>query len=202
MRTPAEWNRSYDEMTSADFVPIPAYTLDDLTIPLERLRATRNDPQTIKILTEKLFYSTRHFGSYDIDAGEFTGTHVGMDLKVAEGTPVHAVGGGRVNDVRADTSGLGIHVIIEHRIGSETFYSVYGHLRSASVRVGQDVAAGDTIGHSGSTGTSTAPHLHLQIDRGEPQESPHMVFWPEKALQSDDASRYTVHPLEFLEEHR
>jgi murein DD-endopeptidase MepM/ murein hydrolase activator NlpD len=201
MKTPAEWNRSYTEMKRSDFVRIPAYDMEILTTPMKTLLKERNDPETIRALTAKLFYSTRFFGTYDLDQGEFTGDHAGIDLKVPEGTPVASIAGGRISSVIRDASGLGLHVIIEHRLGEETFYSIYGHLSAVSVREGQDVAPGQMIALSGSTGRSTAAHLHLQIDRGEPGEIAHEPYWPGDVPTKTEAARHTVNPVTFIAAH-
>lgn len=199
MTTSAEWDRSYDDMKRTEFVRVPSYDLAVLTIPTKDLLAKRDDPDTVAVLTAKLFYSTRHFGSYDLDAGEFTGDHAGIDLKVPKGTPVVSVAGGRVSSVRRDSGGLGIHVIVEHRLDGEAFYAIYGHLDAAEVREGQDVSPGDLLGRSGSSGRSVAPHLHLQIDRGAPGETPHEPYQTDDVPDPREAGRRTVHPIDFIE---
>lgn len=152
-------------MTTADFVPIPRYNLTMLTIPMGGLTEPVRE-ENIPVITAKLFYSTRFFGVYDLDAGENTGTHAGIDLKLARGTPIGAIAGGRVAVV-AQTQRLGLHVIVEHRLkNGETVYSIYGHFGSVSVTEGQDVAPGQIVGLVGMTGNTTSPHLHLQIDKG------------------------------------
>jgi murein DD-endopeptidase MepM/ murein hydrolase activator NlpD len=99
MKTSDEWERTYAEMDRADFVRIPSYDMDVLTTPMKDLLKDRDDADTIRVLTAKLFYSTRFFGTYDLDEGEFTGDHAGIDLKVPEGTPVASIAGGRVSNV-------------------------------------------------------------------------------------------------------
>lgn len=188
MTTPAEWNRTYGEMADADFVSVPRYDLRTLTIPMEELLRDRNS--NIAAITAKLFYSTRFFGKYDLDAGEYTGTHAGVDLKLARGTPIRVIGGGRVAVV-TETQRLGLHVIVEHRLRSgETYYSIYGHLDSVSVSEGQDVTPGQTVGRVGMTGNTTAPHVHLQVDRGNPGER----HEPYQGPQSNAA----VNPVTFI----
>ncbi len=201
MTTPDEWNRDYGEMDRADFTRLPTYDLSVLTSPMSELLKTRDDPETIRILTAKLFYSTRFFGSYNLDAGEFTGDHAGIDLKLPEGMPFGAIAGGRVSSVIREESGLGLHVTIEHRLEGETFYSIYGHMSSASVKAGQDVAPGDIIGRVGTTGRSTSPHLHLQIDRGAPNEA-HVAYWPGTTPSRAEATAHTLNPIPFIAAHR
>lgn len=201
MKSAAEWDQTYGQMDKESFVRLPSYNLADLTHPVEDLKKTRDEPETIKLLTAKLFYSTRFFGGYDLDSGEFEAVHPGMDLKLPEGMPVGAVAGGRVSSVIRLESGLGLHVIIEHRIDDQTYYSIYGHLSSAWVSEGDDVRPGQGIGAAGSTGRSSHSHLHLQIDRGEPGEAQHSVYWPASVPSASEAAKHTVHPITFIRTH-
>jgi murein DD-endopeptidase MepM/ murein hydrolase activator NlpD len=102
---------------------------------------------------------------YDLDADEHSGNHPGVDLKLALGTPIGAVGGGRVYAVSSDAR-LGLHVIVEHRNESGQFFSVYAHLGSSKVSVGDTVKPGQTLGFVGLTGMTTMAHLHLEVHRG------------------------------------
>jgi len=197
MRTPDAWERTYGQMTRADFVPVPRYDIATLTQPTVLL--LKNREKNVGALTAKLFYSTRFFGAYDLDAGEFSGIHPGVDIKLALDTPIGAIGGGRVYRVAKDRN-MGLHVIIEHRIPDEgTLYSLYGHLGSVSVEEGEDIEPGTVVGTVGMTGQSTAPHLHLQLDRG--RETPHKRFWPTGMLTPAEAERYTVNPIVFIATH-
>ncbi len=166
MRTAKEWNRTYDNMTDADFVPVPDYDLKTLTIPMTALTKNLASASSIAAITAKLFYSTRFMGTYDIDAGEYTGNHQGIDLKLAPGTPVGAIGGGRIVAVETSAT-LGLHVIIEHHLTEGTYYSVYGHFETTTVRTGDAVTPGQIIGTVGMTGNTSAPHLHLQVENAE-----------------------------------
>ncbi len=200
MRTPDEWNRTYSELTEADFVSIPRYDMSVLTTPMESLTKPLRDENIPKI-TAKLFYSTRFFGSYDLDSGEFTWTHAGVDLKLARGTPIGAIGGGRVTSVTT-TQMLGLHVIVEHRLANgETYYSIYGHFDRAAVQAGEDIVPGQTLGYVGMTGNTSAPHLHLQIDHGKPGEN-HQPYYTTVAPSAAEAAKYVVHPISFISKWR
>ena len=86
--------------------------------------------------------------------------HHGQDICAPYGTEVYATGSGRV--IKAGwEGGFGNCIIIDHGYG---YQSTYGHLSSIKVAVGTDVKRGDLIGLTGSTGTSSGPHLHYQID--------------------------------------
>jgi len=88
--------------------------------------------------------------------------HRGVDFSVPTGTPVRATAAGTVASVGME-NGLGLTVIVDHGDGVTT---VYGHLDSASAEPGQRVARGDVVAASGSTGRSTAPHVHYEVRVG------------------------------------
>lgn len=199
MRSPKEWMRTYAQMTAGDFVSMPPYDLDVLTMPMADLLSPFR-AESIPAITAKLVYSTRFFSAYDIDAGEFTGAHPGIDIKLPLGTPVGAVGGGRVVQVGQDDH-LGLFVMVEHRVpGEGALFSIYGHFGSVSVAQGDDVEPGDQLGMVGMTGKTTAPHLHLQIDRGIAGQS-HVPYRPEKMPKQADAYAHVVNPMTFIEKH-
>jgi len=199
MTSPMQWNRTMADMDDDDFVRVPSYNLENLTIPLNELLEDRMSDKSIRTLTAKLYYSTRFFGAYDLDADEFTSVHPGIDLKLALGAEVGAVAGGRVHDVRVQDEGLGRYVIVEHRApGGKAYYSIYGHLDEILVTKGQDVIPGQTIGTVGMTGSTTGPHLHLQIDRGTAGEAAHGVYWPAAVPSPAEADKHTINPIEFI----
>jgi len=85
--------------------------------------------------------------------------HLGIDIAIPEGTPVHASAPGQVTT--AGWSGAyGILVVLEHEHGYSTYYA---HLSRTEIYVGQYVERGQVIGLSGNTGMSTGPHLHFEI---------------------------------------
>ncbi|GGN72343.1 peptidase [Streptomyces albiflavescens] len=87
-----------------------------------------------------------------------SGSHTGVDFHAASGTSVHAVGSGTV--VTTGWGGAyGNQVVIKMHDGT---YTMYGHLSSIGVSVGQTVTPGGQIGLSGSTGNTTGPHLHFE----------------------------------------
>lgn len=103
--------------------------------------------------------------NYGTRSDPFTGSttfHSGIDLPKTTGTPVFAACSGKVVEA-SDGRGYGLHVVILH---NGNLYSVYGHMNSLSVSTGATVTAGQQIGTVGSTGRSTGPHLHFEIDQG------------------------------------
>jgi murein DD-endopeptidase MepM/ murein hydrolase activator NlpD len=85
--------------------------------------------------------------------------HSGVDLKASEGTPIGATNRGRVALV-GDYYFGGLSIVIDHGGG---IHSMYFHLSRVSVKVGQVVERGETVGLSGSSGRATGPHLHFGI---------------------------------------
>jgi len=86
--------------------------------------------------------------------------HAGIDLPAATGTPVLAAGAGRVTWAGLRTGGWGELVTIAHVDGVRTLYA---HLSTIDVQVGEWVAGGTVIGRVGSTGDATGPHLHFEV---------------------------------------
>jgi murein DD-endopeptidase MepM/ murein hydrolase activator NlpD len=86
--------------------------------------------------------------------------HHGQDFSCPYGTDVYATGSGKVIEAGWN-GGFGNCVVVDHGYG---YRSTYGHLSKISVNVGLNIKRGDMIGLSGSTGTSSGPHLHYQID--------------------------------------
>ena len=99
--------------------------------------------------------------------------HAGMDFAAPTGTDVFATGDGKV--VFAGwKQGYGNCTIIDHGFNYET---LYGHQSQIKVHEGQSVKRGDIIGLVGSTGKSTAPHLHYEVHfKGEPQDPRNYYF--------------------------
>lgn len=85
--------------------------------------------------------------------------HAGVDLANAIGTPILSVMDGTVID-SGPASGYGNWIRIKHDDGS---MSVYGHMETLDVKVGDRVKAGQKIAGMGNRGFSTGPHLHFEI---------------------------------------
>jgi murein DD-endopeptidase MepM/ murein hydrolase activator NlpD len=92
--------------------------------------------------------------------GGYAHFHTGIDLVEPFGSPVYAADDGLVALVGSSSSGYGRYVVIAHSGGLDT---LYGHLSTALVKVGQRVNQGQTIGLEGSTGNSTGPHVHFEL---------------------------------------
>ena len=97
--------------------------------------------------------------------GPDSGGHDGADMLAPAGTPIYAAAAGVVRASSESYSGYGVAVVIDHVIGGQTVTTLYGHMSygTRQVEAGQTVAAGQLIGAVGSTGRSTANHLHFEV---------------------------------------
>ncbi len=85
--------------------------------------------------------------------------HGGIDIANAIGTPIFAAADGVVIDC-GPTAGFGMWVKLRHDDGTVT---LYGHVNTTTVDIGQRVMAGDQIATMGNRGNSTGPHLHFEV---------------------------------------
>lgn len=92
--------------------------------------------------------------------GPYRHFHTGVDIAAPLGTSVTAAADGVVVAVGHSNVGYGNNVVIGHGGGIAT---LYGHLLDTTVKVGDVVVRGQQIGHEGSTGLSTGPHVHFEL---------------------------------------
>jgi RHS repeat-associated protein len=92
--------------------------------------------------------------------------HKGMDLggRKDDGKGIHAAAGGTVTKVNYQKGGAGNYVVIDHGKG---YVTKYMHMQKGSINVkeGEEIKDGAIIGKLGTTGGSTGPHLHFQIEK-------------------------------------
>jgi murein DD-endopeptidase MepM/ murein hydrolase activator NlpD len=92
--------------------------------------------------------------------GGYAHFHTGMDLVAPFGSQVLAADDGIVALVGSSSSGYGNYVVVAHSGGLDT---LYGHLATTLVKVGQQVTQGQPVGLEGSTGNSTGAHVHFEL---------------------------------------
>ena len=90
--------------------------------------------------------------------------HTGVDIGAPDGTAVAAVCAGSVTQAEDDAKGFGIHLRVSCDPPGADFSTLYAHLAARVVQVGDRVAVGQLLGYEGSTGNSTGPHLHFEMD--------------------------------------
>mgnify|MGYP001348058062 CR=1 FL=1 len=101
------------------------------------------------------------YGSQRILNGKPKWPHYGIDIAAKKGTKIKSSATGIVTMAEKDLYYTGGTVIMDHGHGISTIYS---HLESLNVNVGDEILQGDIIGTVGSTGRSTGPHLDFRIN--------------------------------------
>jgi murein DD-endopeptidase MepM/ murein hydrolase activator NlpD len=105
----------------------------------------------------------------------FTGQnrfHSGADIAAPLGTRIYAAADGEVT-FAGQHGGYGETVIIDH---GDTYETLYAHLNSIDVSVGDQVGKGEEIGGMGTTGRSTGVHLHYEIIRNGEHINPYLYM--------------------------
>ena len=110
--------------------------------------------------------------------------HWGMDFSAPQGSKIYATGDGIIKSAKKSRKGFGNHIIISHGFGYETLYA---HMSNFNVRRGQKVKRGDLIGLVGSTGSSTAPHLHYEVKKDNKKLNP--VYFYHNDLTPEEYER-------------
>ncbi|HCU81132.1 MAG TPA: hypothetical protein DGN60_08220 [Chloroflexi bacterium] len=100
--------------------------------------------------------SNRYLSGYN-----YSGYHPAIDIAAGLGAPIYASDSGVVVFAGWSNWGYGYMVVVDHGNGWQTLYS---HLSQWNVNCGQSVYQGNVLGLSGSTGNSTGPHLHFEIN--------------------------------------
>ena len=102
--------------------------------------------------------------------------HKGVDFAAPTGTPVHAVGDGKVASAGRQT-GYGNAVVLHH---GAAYSTVYAHLSrfASGIKPGARVGQGDVIGYVGQTGWATGPHLHYEFRVNNEQRNPMTIALP------------------------
>lgn len=110
--------------------------------------------------------------------------HNGIDYGTAKGTPVYATAAGKVITSK-NYGAYGNYVMVKHSIDGASFTSLYAHMNSRSVSVGQTVSQGQPIGTVGATGNAFGTHLHFELHRGT-------------YVYSATSAASSVNPLDYL----
>jgi len=157
--------------------------LEDVAIKEERNYAFLLEyfqDQVVRLrFTPSIIPAIGRFSSpFGIRVNPFAGSrtfHNGIDIANLWGTPVYATADGTVT-VAGVAGALGQTVRIEHGYNVVT---KFGHLSKLFVKVGQKVKRGDKIAAMGSTGRSTGPHLHYQVEVKKRPVNPRLFFLEE-----------------------
>jgi len=143
-------NRDLREKNRARIKEIAARTSADLSLDGPMLRKP-NSAQMAGFADHRTYY----YNDEEVDRQ----VHMGVDLASTAQAPVPAAGGGRV----VFTGDLGIYgqtVVLDHGLGLQTLYA---HLSSVHVQEEEEVARGQNLGRTGTTGLAVGDHLHFEV---------------------------------------
>lgn len=118
--------------------------------------------------------------------------HHGVDYAAPTGTPVYAIGSGKVIDKGFQANGGGNYVKIRH---NSTYTTTYMHLSrfAKGLKVGDVVAQKEVIGYVGSTGLSTGPHLDFRVyENGKPINPLTIKSQPKKPISKENKKAFQV----------
>lgn len=117
-------------------------------------------------------------------------SHHGVDYAAPTGTPVYAIGSGKVIEKGFQANGGGNYVKIRH---NSTYTTTYMHLSrfAKGLKVGDMVAQKEVIGYVGSTGLSTGPHLDFRVyENGKPINPLTIKSQPKKPISDDNQAAF------------
>ncbi len=103
--------------------------------------------------------------------------HKGVDYAAPTGTPVHAVGDGRIVRMQYDESGYGYYIELQHGIQYTTLYAHFSAFADG-ISEGTMIRQGDVIGYVGESGLATGPHLHFEFRVNGEHKDPLTVDLP------------------------
>ena len=118
------------------------------------------------------------YGSQRIDNGTPKAPHMGLDMAVPAGTPVHAPAAGVVTFAEPDLVLTGGTVLVDHGFG---LTSSFLHMSRLDVKAGDAIEAGQVIGAAGMTGRATGPHVHWGFNWFDVRLDPALLPKPEHA---------------------
>jgi murein DD-endopeptidase MepM/ murein hydrolase activator NlpD len=162
---PREWDIARLNGLPPSMVSPNAQQLARINAERKRLAAVRAVDSDLPFFAEPFIWPARArisgvYGSQRILNGEPRAPHLGLDIAAPTGTPVAAMGGGRVL-LAMPLYFTGNTVILDHGHGVTTLYA---HLSAMDVAEGEAVRQGQRIGAVGATGRVTGPHLHLGLN--------------------------------------
>jgi murein DD-endopeptidase MepM/ murein hydrolase activator NlpD len=108
--------------------------------------------------------------------------HAGLDFTAPQGTPIYATGNGVIEQADYSTGGYGNQIWINHGYGYRTHYAHMVKIKKTS----GTVKRGEVIGYVGSTGKSTGPHLHYEVERKGQKIDPIHFFYNDLAVADYD----------------
>ena len=151
--------KKLDELTKQIYIQSKSFD-EVLEMASKKEQMLASIPSIMPLKSEDLKRISSGFGIRMHPILKIRKMHEGQDFTAPTGTQIFATGSGIVSKVEKRRFGFGFHVIVDHGYGYKT---IYAHMSRINIRKGQKVNRGDVLGLVGSTGSSTAPHLHYEV---------------------------------------
>ncbi|MDE0772126.1 MAG: M23 family metallopeptidase [Salibacteraceae bacterium] len=151
--------KKLDELTKQIYIQSKSFD-EVLEMASKKEQMLASIPSIMPLKSEDLKRISSGFGIRMHPILKIRKMHEGQDFTAPTGTQIFATGSGTVSKVEKRRFGFGFHVIVDHGYGYKT---IYAHMSRINIRKGQKVNRGDVLGLVGSTGSSTAPHLHYEV---------------------------------------
>ena len=175
-------SKKIDIVSKQAYIQAKSYE-EVLNLALEKEKELSSTPAIMPISNKDLTYTSSGWGMRMHPVYKVPRFHYGMDFVAPKGTKVYATGAGEVVKVQALKTGHGKHIVIDHGFGYETLYA---HLSAFNVKVGDKITRGQVIGFVGSTGTSTAPHLHYEVFKNGKNVDPKYYYFKDLSPEEFD----------------
>jgi len=131
-----------------------------IKLALNKEKMLQSVPSIIPIGDKELTRLSSTFGIRNDPIYNVPKMHSGLDFTAPAGSKIYATGDGIIETMEYSTGGYGNHIVIDHGFG---YKSHYAHLSKFETKRNRKVKRGELIGRVGSTGKSTAPHLHYEV---------------------------------------
>jgi murein DD-endopeptidase MepM/ murein hydrolase activator NlpD len=178
----SDLNKKVDQLSKAIYVQSKSFD-DVLDLAQNKEEMLAHIPAIQPVANKNLKRMASGYGNRIHPVYKTKKMHWGMDFSAPKGTEVYATGDGKVEKVKRTKRGYGNQVRINHSYGYKTFYA---HLDKYIVKKGQVVKRGDLIGYVGSTGTSTAPHLHYEVVKDKKKVNPVNYYFNDLTAEEYD----------------
>jgi murein DD-endopeptidase MepM/ murein hydrolase activator NlpD len=163
-----ETTKRLDQLTKRMYIQSKSFD-DVVKMAKNKQQLINSIPAIMPINNKFLRHAPSGFGWRTHPIYKSSEFHPGMDFASPEGTPIYATGDGTIERADNTAQGYGNHVVINHGYGYQT---LYGHMSRIATILGKHVKRGELIGYVGSTGLSTAPHVHYEVIKNSEKVNP------------------------------
>jgi murein DD-endopeptidase MepM/ murein hydrolase activator NlpD len=175
--------RRLDDLTKAVYVQSKSYD-EVIQMAMNREDQLSSLPAIQPIANKDLTRTASGYGYRIHPIYKIRKMHWGMDFTAPTGTEVYATADGTVDFVERSRRGYGNRIFINHGYGYRTMYA---HLNDFNnIWRGKKVKRGDVIGYVGSTGLSTAPHLHYEVHLNGKKVNPVNYYFEDLSAEEFD----------------